>query len=312
MSHSFRFASRIHKTDAAKMQATGVIYRANEIDSQGDFMSPETLERVAHAALAKGVRVDIGHDQRDTGSKLVESHIEGNAWIGTVQLTKEVWPFVESGKYKAFSVGGHGDTEPRVLKDGTKANEIVRADIDWISVVEIGANRETFIAKSDTAALAGAIAQLGAAVAALHEQSADLDEQIERLRDRSPLSSGTSVRKSAAVRKAQEEAEVRTHQLVAKQAVLNQRLDSIRETSRGVGSQELAIVRELDAIEAELESLRVEKSSPFEAPENSAFVFRGGTSQVLDMLPSDSAWDRRRGRVSKADEDAISLNTLKL
>ena len=70
--------SEIAKLDESKMEAYGVLYYANKIDSQGEFASADELKK-GQERLAKSGRlpfiVDLNHDKKATESYLSESYI---------------------------------------------------------------------------------------------------------------------------------------------------------------------------------------------------------------------------------------------
>jgi hypothetical protein len=68
-------------------------------------------------------------------------------------------------------------------------------------------------------------------------------------------------------------------------------------------------------VEIELEAVRVEKSSVFDRPGSSAFVYRGGQSMHLDagqIFPAGDSAFVRDDRVQKAADELDFAKLLKL
>ncbi|HUF72933.1 MAG TPA: XkdF-like putative serine protease domain-containing protein [Gammaproteobacteria bacterium] len=299
MTNNFIFTAEIAKTSEARRQVAGIIYRANAIDSQNDFVKPETLEKIAHGALAAGVVIDIDHDGRDSGARLVESYIQDDAWIGTVQLTSDLWPLAKSGELRAFSIGGTGAKAETVFK-GRRANEITAATVTHVSLVKRGATGEMFIMKSAD--------QLVQQVRQLAETIARNQQVIDALSGGDP-----EIRKQAEneiIAKRSEDIQ----RLVRKLSVLNSRLETLwyQPEAGGDGvARERRLLDEIRTVEDELESLRPVQKSVIDDPSRSAFAFRGGSSGYIDAAPAQS-WSeillgKRRTNAMRKSEDEIDL-----
>lgn len=115
----------ILKLDDSKRLVYGVFLVPAKADRQGDVVSIDDVEKVAHGFL-KGYRaVDEMHEKQTTDADVVESAIATEdmnyfgkpvikgTWYGAIRInTDEVWDKVKSGEYKAFSVRIWGQREP--------------------------------------------------------------------------------------------------------------------------------------------------------------------------------------------------------
>lgn len=117
----------IKKLDAKKQIAMGEVYIPYVPDSQGDFMTPEEIERVAHNFLKKGAveAIDTEHNLTRNGSVVVESFIarEGDSdfvpgsWVLGVHIPdKEHWAKAERGEIGGFSMYGTGRRQQRIVE----------------------------------------------------------------------------------------------------------------------------------------------------------------------------------------------------
>jgi hypothetical protein len=125
VSHETRV--KITKRDAAKQIVYGEVYVPYVPDSQGDFMTPEEIERVAHTFLKRGRVdcVDTEHNLVKNGSGVVESFIArpgdpdftAGAWVLGVHIPdKEAWAKAESGEIGGFSMYGSGRRQQRLVE----------------------------------------------------------------------------------------------------------------------------------------------------------------------------------------------------
>lgn len=117
----------IKKLDARRQIAYGEVYIPYVPDSQGDFMTPEEIERVAHNFLKKGAvaAIDTEHNLTRNGSTVVESFIarEGDtdfvpgSWVLGVHIPdKEIWEKTERGDIGGFSMYGTGRRQQRLVE----------------------------------------------------------------------------------------------------------------------------------------------------------------------------------------------------
>lgn len=115
---------QIRKFDDELQIVYGEVYVPLQPDSQGDFMTAETVRKAAHAFLAAGrtAKVDTNHDNELNGSAIVESFIarkgdpdfiEG-AWVCGVHIPNEgLWAKVKSGEINGFSLEATVTSNPR-------------------------------------------------------------------------------------------------------------------------------------------------------------------------------------------------------
>ena len=86
----------ILKADVEKRLIYGVIAEPDTVDAQGDVMSAETMEEMAHIFLLRSRKFDNRHDWRAVDAALVES------WINRGYRTP-------GGEDQGQIVGGRGD-----------------------------------------------------------------------------------------------------------------------------------------------------------------------------------------------------------
>jgi len=113
------------KFDEEKQLAFGEVYIPMIPDSQGDFMTAEEIEKMAHGFMKSGLLrgVDTQHDLVDNGAIVVESFIarkgdpdfvEGS-WVAAVWVPDDIWPLVKSGELGGFSMYGSGERVPTYI-----------------------------------------------------------------------------------------------------------------------------------------------------------------------------------------------------
>lgn len=309
---NFEFTA-VAKADPVLHQLHGTIYKADTIDTQGEFMSAAELTKAAHAALANGVAIDVNHSGQALAKQhaaLVESTVQDGVWKGVVQLSKAAWDqLVTGGLAKAFSIGG---SAPRrdVQKDGKPAREIYDAQVAFISLVPRGTNGEPAIQKSD---------EPPAWAKALMKQMEEIDAKIEET-ERKLAGVGTAGNRGsdALLKTAQAEQRARDHvkiaQLEKRHQVKARELERLweqpgYETGAGEGRREheQRLCRELAQIESELEVLGKSMAVDLDG-KHSVFHFNGGrsyrlrASDVFGAGISDSAYEAKPESVSKAED----------
>lgn len=123
MSHQVTF----RKSDAKKQIVWGEVYVPYTMDSQGDFMEPEVIEKMAHDFLRSGLTksVDTEHSLQTNGSCVVESfvardgdqHFPEGSWVVGVHIPDSVtWAMVEKGEINGFSMYGEGVRVAKTLE----------------------------------------------------------------------------------------------------------------------------------------------------------------------------------------------------
>ena len=105
------------KSDAKQQIVYGEVYKPNVRDSDGNFMTAETIEKMAHDFLGKArtSHISKNHDGNNDKGYVVESFIvrkgdpdfiEG-AWVVGVHVPDiEFWKQIENGTLTGFSIEG--------------------------------------------------------------------------------------------------------------------------------------------------------------------------------------------------------------
>ena len=104
----------------------GEVYAPGFPDSQGDFMTPDEIKKMAYNFLRKGL--DVEHRRQPlaepSGSYVVESFIarDGDpifipgSWVLGVKVPDQsVWQMVKSGELNGFSLDGFGVRTPKAF-----------------------------------------------------------------------------------------------------------------------------------------------------------------------------------------------------
>lgn len=106
----------------------GEVYIPNVPDTDGDFMTPEEVRKMAHRFVAKGTpeQIDIQHDGEVSGAHMVESFVarEGDdtfipgSWVIGVHIPDEtLWKKVKDGELNGFSMEAFAKSRDAVIKD---------------------------------------------------------------------------------------------------------------------------------------------------------------------------------------------------
>lgn len=109
----------IKKTDDDEQIVFGEVYAPGFPDSQGDFMTAETIKDMAYRFMANGflAKIDTQHNREENGSYIVESFIARSddpdfitgSWVVGVKIPDgNVWGMVKSGDLNGFSLDGYG------------------------------------------------------------------------------------------------------------------------------------------------------------------------------------------------------------
>lgn len=92
----------------------GEVYAPMQVDTQGEAMTADQIEQMAHRFLSKGLvsNIDVDHECAESGSVVVESFIartsdpdgfiEGS-WVLGVKVSSDLWESVKSGELNGFS-----------------------------------------------------------------------------------------------------------------------------------------------------------------------------------------------------------------
>ena len=122
---AFETFGKIVKTDSENHFVTGVVYEPMTVDTQGDYMTAEEIQKAAHWYAKNGTGVDVQHDEKKLDSAdVVESWIakadftldktdvKKGTWLMTVEISDpDIWNKVEKGELTGFSMGGQGKYE---------------------------------------------------------------------------------------------------------------------------------------------------------------------------------------------------------
>ena len=110
---------KIQKTDKLNKVVKGVVYQALDIDTDGETMSVEDVQKAAWNFLAqrKEKNIDIQHDWQESGCMVVESYLTEkgdpnfpeNSWVMAVKCTDDVFQKVIDGELNGFSFGGYSE-----------------------------------------------------------------------------------------------------------------------------------------------------------------------------------------------------------
>ena len=131
--------SMIKKFDDEKQIVFAEVYAPNVIDSQGDFMSRDEIERMAYRFMAEGrvSKVDTNHDLNDNGSIVVESFLarDGDpdfitgSWVVGVHIPDAgLWSDVKKGELNGFSMYGGGTRRDRIVEVEIPDDGILKGD----------------------------------------------------------------------------------------------------------------------------------------------------------------------------------------
>jgi len=117
----------ILKADVKRRLVYSVIAEPDTVDAQGDVMSAETIEEIAHNFLLRSRKFDNKHDWKEVDAAPAESWIQRKAtvllgerikaksWLVGVKIFADhIWQKVLSKEYQSFSIGGRVVRVPRV------------------------------------------------------------------------------------------------------------------------------------------------------------------------------------------------------
>lgn len=280
------------KFDAAKQIVYGTVYAPLTADSQGDWATAETIEKMAHDFSAKNRAgaIDVEHNQKPSGAVVVESFVarkgdqdflEG-AWAMGIKTPDNIWQLVKSGKITGLSMYGRGERLRKSLPGQPAGkNELINGEILSVSLVGRAANKETFtMTKSDDS-----IAALAAQFKTIAEQIAETTETIKtqfaaqqaQIDSLTQGADGRVVKAAPVVNRNQERIDYQLRKMDRFQS----RLESIWERpDLADATSESDLRRRIAKCSDELYALGYQ-SPRADLETNSAFLFRGGTSQFL-------------------------------
>lgn len=115
----------IKKLEAEQQIVFGEVYSPAPPDSQGDFMSADTIREMAYDFMKNRplTNLDVQHSRVDCGAVIVESFIARDddplfipgSWVIGVWCPDEVWELVKSGELNGFSLDGFGLQIPQTI-----------------------------------------------------------------------------------------------------------------------------------------------------------------------------------------------------
>jgi hypothetical protein len=131
----------IKKTDLVKQLVFGEVYIPNMLDSQGDFMTAEPIEKMAHDFMRNLLlsKVDVEHNLKESGAHVVESFIARpgdpdfvpGSWVLGVHVPDpSLWERVTKGDINGFSMYGSGQRQERVLEVDIPDDGILKGEVE--------------------------------------------------------------------------------------------------------------------------------------------------------------------------------------
>lgn len=118
--------SKIMKMDADNQIVYGVVYEPHVLDTDGEFMLPEDIEKMAHRFMQLDLSksIDTNHDNIPNGSYPIESFIAVKddplypvgAWVLGVKVSDATWKDVKGGLINGFSFEAYVKTEKMDIK----------------------------------------------------------------------------------------------------------------------------------------------------------------------------------------------------
>ena len=108
------------KSDSKKQIVYGEVYVPDRRDTDGNFMTAETIEKMAHDFMMnrRNTQISKSHDGNTDKGCVVESFIarEGDpdfiagSWVVGVHVPDvEIWKSIEDGRLTGFSIEGTGE-----------------------------------------------------------------------------------------------------------------------------------------------------------------------------------------------------------
>ena len=132
MNIEWKLEVNIVKADEPRRIVYGIPLRSGVVDSQGDTITPEEVERAAHKFLIESQTYDLNHNSLIPRNKLsvVESYLapmdfkigeysvsKGDWVLVTKIFDDELWEAVENGELQGYSIKGRGQRAERSNKE---------------------------------------------------------------------------------------------------------------------------------------------------------------------------------------------------
>lgn len=119
------FSTILFKAMGEKMLVTGVVAEPDSIDTQGDLIPIEEIEKACHSFMLSSQLVGLQH-LMEAPARVVESYIcpidwqvsenemvKKGSWVITVKVQEpEIWRMIKSGEFTGFSIGGFAKRTP--------------------------------------------------------------------------------------------------------------------------------------------------------------------------------------------------------
>ena len=145
---------KIEKTDEVNKVVKGVVYCAGQVDTDGETMTIEDVQKSCwnFLALRKEKNIDIQHDWQESGCYVVESYMTEkedtnfpeHSWVMAVKCTDDIFDKVIKGDLNGFSFGGYSTKyTQRVLLEVAK--QIIGETEDNLNKDIIPAHKHNFI-----------------------------------------------------------------------------------------------------------------------------------------------------------------------
>jgi len=127
----------IKKSDDDQQMVWGAVYVPNSLDSQGDFMNAEEIQKMAYNFVKKGDMgaIDVQHDNERVSAFVVESFLtrkgdpdfttEGTWVVGVHIEDGDLWEAVKKGDINGFSMEALVKTSFEYLEVKDKPSAIV-------------------------------------------------------------------------------------------------------------------------------------------------------------------------------------------
>ena len=311
-----KIIANIAKRDSKQQLVLVEVYIPNDIDSQGEFVSPETLEKAAHDFSAGGNHnnVSVMHNGQRIDASVVESYIakkgdplfaEGT-WAAVIKIRDPViWEAIEKGVLRGVSFEGKGHTREATI-NGKTAKEIYSLDIHTISIVDRPSTKREFkMTKRDNSieAMATTLTAIAGTIASISNRLDKQDAMIDAIAKGQPVSKSLVNPNADAI----------TRQL-RKGERLQERLENVwADPSQYPETDEADIRRRIEKAEDKLYELGHNAVDPATMESSSGFAFRGGRSDFLQASPStfdDILGVSKQTQELRKSEDEISLNCL--
>lgn len=108
------FEIKFAEMDDAKQIVYGVVLEPNEIDSHGDTITMEEVEKAAHGYALTPMVIGDGHTKKAKAQSIetfvynpeVLKEVKPGSWVMAVKVhSKKLWKGIQDGDYTGFSIG---------------------------------------------------------------------------------------------------------------------------------------------------------------------------------------------------------------